>query len=389
MTPFNPLVRDTGSPPIPEAQGWARRYDGSRGPLIDMSQAVPGYPPHAEILKHLSEAAGTLAAARYGDIYGDENLRAALATDVSARYAARVTADEIAITSGCNQAFVLVAMTLAKAGDNILLPVPWYFNHQMTLDMLGVEPRALPCKAEQNFIPDVDDARALIDAKTRAIVLVTPNNPTGAIYPREVIAAFAKLAKENNLWLVIDETYRDFLNGAYGTPHDLFSMRDWQNNVLSLYSFSKAYCVPGHRVGAIIGGKSILDEVGKVIDCVQICAPRAAQHALAWAIPATTEWRKANTEEIEHRARAFKDAMAKIYGWRLDSIGAYFAYVAHPFSGTSVRRVAERLAEERGVLALPGPYFGPHQDAHLRIAFANVTADLIAELPARLAGFEP
>lgn len=389
MTPFNSLVRDTGSPPIPEAQAWARRYNGSRGSLIDMSQAVPGYPPHADILKHLGDAAGTLAAARYGDIYGDENLRNALASDVSGRYAARVKADEIAITSGCNQAFVLVAMTLAKAGDNIILPAPWYFNHQMTLDMLGVEPRALPCKAEQNFIPNCDDARTLIDEKTRAIVLVTPNNPTGAIYPREVIAAFAKLAKEHNIWLVVDETYRDFLNSSYGTPHDLFAASGWQENVLSLYSFSKAYCVPGHRVGAIIGGKAILDEVGKVIDCVQICAPRAAQHALAWAIPATTEWRKANTEEIEHRARAFKSAMTKINGWRLDSIGAYFAYVAHPFSGTPVRRVAERLAEDRGVLALPGPYFGPHQETHLRVAFANVTAEAIAELPARLAGFEP
>lgn len=389
MTPFNPLVRDTGSPPIPEAQGWARRYDGSRGPLIDMSQAVPGYPPHADILKHLGDAAGTLAAARYGDIYGDESLRAALATDISARYRAKVTADEIAISSGCNQAFVLVAMTLAKAGDTIILPAPWYFNHQMTLDMLGIEPRALACKAEQNFIPNVDDARKLIDAKTRAIVLVTPNNPTGAIYPREVIAAFAKLAREKNIWLVIDETYRDFLNADYGAPHDLFSDAAWQENVISLYSFSKAYCVPGHRVGAIIGGRAILDEVGKVIDCVQICAPRAAQHALTWAIPNTTAWRAANTAEIEHRAHAFKTAMTKINGWRLDSIGAYFAYVAHPFSGTPVKRVAERLAEERGVLALPGPYFGPNQETHLRIAFANVAADAIAELPARLAGFEP
>jgi aspartate/methionine/tyrosine aminotransferase len=389
MTPFNPLVRDTGTPPIPEAQGWARRYDGLRGPLIDMSQAVPGYPPHEDILNHLSQAAGTLAAARYGDIYGDETLRQALAADMSSRYAADVKVDEIAITSGCNQAFVLIAMTLAKADDNIILPAPWYFNHQMTLDMLGVEPRALLCKAEKNFIPSVDGARALIDSKTRAIVLVTPNNPTGAIYPRDVIKAFAKLAQEKNIWLVIDETYRDFLNATHGAPHELFSAPAWQGNVLSLYSFSKTYCVPGHRVGAIVGGRSILDEIGKVIDCVQICAPRAAQHALAWAIPNTTEWRAANTREIEQRAKAFTSAMTKINGWRLDSIGAYFAYVAHPFSDTPVRRVAERLAEERGVLALPGPYFGPHQETHLRVAFANVSVDAIEALPTRLLGFTP
>ena len=126
-----------------------------------------------------------------------------------------------------------------------------------------------------------------------------------------------------------------------------------------------------------------------MIDCVQICAPRAAQHALAWAIPNTTEWRAANTREIEQRAKAFTSAMTKINGWRLDSIGAYFAYVAHPFSDTPVRRVAERLAEERGVLALPGPYFGPHQETHLRVAFANVSVDAIEALPTRLLGFTP
>jgi len=86
MISFNPLVRDTGSPPIPEAQGWAKRYNGSHGPLIDLSQAVPGYPPHPDLLKHLADAAGTTAAAKYGDIYGDQSLRDVLATELTSLY---------------------------------------------------------------------------------------------------------------------------------------------------------------------------------------------------------------------------------------------------------------------------------------------------------------
>ncbi len=389
MIAFNANVRDTGSPPIPEAQGWARRYDGSRGPLIDLSQAVPGYPPHPELLKHLSEAAGTEAAAKYGDIYGDEGLRTALALEISTLYRGRVTPDQMAITSGCNQAFVLVMMALAKAGDNVLLPAPWYFNHQMTLQMLGVEARALPASAERGFIPDPQEAERLIDAGTRALVLVTPNNPTGAIYPPETIRAFADLCRKKGIWLVVDETYRDFLAQGYGVPHALFAGGEWQENVLSLYSFSKSYCVPGHRVGAIAGGRAILDEIGKVIDCVQICAPRAAQTALAWAIPSLNQWRAGNTAEITRRAAAFRGVMAECPGWRLLSIGAYFAYVAHPFDGVSVFEVAERLASARGVLGLPGPWFGPGQESHLRLAFANVSVDSIKEIPARLAGFTP
>jgi aspartate/methionine/tyrosine aminotransferase len=389
MFAFNPLVRDTGSPPIPEAQGWAKSYNGSHGPLIDLSQAVPGYPPHADLLGKLSEAAGTLAAARYGDIYGDRALREALAAEMSARYGAPLTSDEMAITSGCNQAFVLVAMALARAGDSILLPAPWYFNHQMTLDMLGIEARALPTRSENAFVPDPVEAGALIDAGTRAIVLVTPNNPTGAIYPKETVAAFSRLCRQKGIWLIVDETYRDFIASPSAAPHELFSDPDWQDHVLSLYSFSKSYCVPGHRVGAITGGRAILSEIGKIIDCVQICAPRAAQHALSWAIPNLGEWRTGNTREITRRAEAFRHAMTHIDGWQLNSIGAYFAYVTHPFGQASVFDVAARLASERGVLGLPGPWFGPGQETHLRLAFANVGVDQIAELPTRLAGFQP
>ena len=196
MTPFNSLVRDTGSPPIPEAQGWTRGYDGRHGELIDLSQAVPGYPPHPELLADLAREAGSAAAARYGDIYGDLGLREALSVDIRERYRADMTNEDLAITSGCNQAFALSMMTLAKAGDNVLLPSPWYFNHHMMLDMLGIEPRALPCHAGKGFIPSPVEAEALIDVRTRAIVLVTPNNPTGAIYPRETLDAFLALAQK-------------------------------------------------------------------------------------------------------------------------------------------------------------------------------------------------
>ena len=108
-------------------------------------------------------------------------------------------------------AFFVAMMLLAHRGDAVLLPTPWYFNHQMSLDMLGIEPRPLPCRADAGFVPRVEDAEALIDDKVRAIVLVTPNNPTGAVYPAHVIESFAQLCRKRGIYLVIDETYRDFL----------------------------------------------------------------------------------------------------------------------------------------------------------------------------------
>lgn len=185
MMGINPLVADTGSPPIPEAKAWLARYDGAHGPVVDLSQAVPGHPPPEAFLARLGEAARTAEAARYGAILGDAPLREAYAADVAARYGAPIAADEVAITAGCNLAFVIAAMLVAKAGDAVVLPTPWYFNHAMTLRMLGIEARALPARAEAGFVPDPADAEPLLaDGRARALVLVTPNNPTGAVYPQ-------------------------------------------------------------------------------------------------------------------------------------------------------------------------------------------------------------
>lgn len=385
--PLNPDLIDTGTPPIPEAQGWARAYDGRFGPLIDLSQAVPGSPPPQELLDKLAEAAADPAATRYGGITGDASLREAYAAEISRVYGASFTPGEVAITSGCNQAYVVTMMALGRAGDNVLLPTPWYFNHEMTLTMLGVEARPLPCAPEAGFVPDVATAEALIDARTRAIVLVTPNNPTGAVYPPETIAAFAALCARRGIWLVLDETYRDFLPATVAGPHEVFAASNWRDSVIGLYSFSKAYAVPGWRLGAITAGEPVIAQIGKVLDCVQISPVRAGQAAVTWGIDGIREWRERNRAEINDRAALFRAAMAPLNDWRVLSAGAYFAYVAHPFAGAPAADVVRRLVQQRGVLALPGPYFGPGQENHLRIAIANVAAERIGLLGERLKGF--
>jgi aspartate/methionine/tyrosine aminotransferase len=261
--PLSPRIRATGAPPIPAARGWAARYAGAAGPAIDLTQAVPGYPPHPALLARLGEAAGGRAAAGYGPIDGDPALREALAADLAAAYAAPIGVADVAITAGCNLAFTMAMTVLAGQGEAVLLPVPWYFNHRMALSMLGIEAIPLPCRAEDGFVPDPDRAAALLRAHpgVRAVVLVTPNNPTGAVYPPAVIARFAALCRDHGAWLVLDETYRDFLPVDGIPPHGVFADAAWRDGVVHLYSFAKAYCVPGHRVGAIASGPGFRAEL--------------------------------------------------------------------------------------------------------------------------------
>lgn len=384
MSTLSARIRATDIPPIPAARAWAARYDGRAGPALDLTQAVPGYPPPPALLAKLAEAAGSPACAGYGPIAGDSALREALAADMAAFYGARIGAAQVAITAGCNLAFAMAMQVLAAEGEAVLLPAPWYFNHQMALTMQGVRAVPVPTRPEDGFVPDPARVEALLAGhRARAVVLVTPNNPTGAIYPPEVIHAVAAACRRHGAVLVLDETYRDFLPGA--APHALFQEPGWGDVLVHLYSFSKAYCVPGHRVGAIAAGGAVMEELQKALDTFQICPPRPAQAALAWAVPALGDWRAGNRALMAGRAAFFRSAVSQLPGWRLDALGTYFAFLRLPEGAPEAMRAAEILAAEQGLMTLPGPFFGPGQARHLRLAFANAGEEVLARVPARLA----
>jgi aspartate/methionine/tyrosine aminotransferase len=383
---LNTLLRNVAEPPIAEAQGWIRGRAFPAGkPLIDVAQAVPGYPPPATLTDHLAGVIGRPEMARYTEIEGIPPLREALAAHMSGFYGARVTAQEVAITAGCNQGFCLAMMALAGAGDEIILPLPYYFNHRMWLDMLGIATVALPFRPDRGGVPDPREAEERITARTRAIVLISPNNPTGAIYPPEVLAEFLALARRRGIALVIDETYKDFL-AETGAPHALFADRAWRDTLVQLYSFSKVYCLTGYRVGSIVASPELIAEAAKAMDCVAICAARIGQEAALYGLEHLAAWREDNRVLMRDRVTALREAFRdNSIGYELVSAGAYFAYLRHPFRGTSARDVAKRLAEEENMLCLPGSMFGDGQEDYLRFAFANVAAETMPEIASRLA----
>jgi aspartate/methionine/tyrosine aminotransferase len=387
---LNPDVVDTASPPIPEAVGWIAQYDGAYGPPINLVQAVPGIAPHDRLLAALSQAGADPAMARYGDIFGDAALREVYAAQSSQHYAATINPQNTAITSGCNMAFVMAVMAVAKAGDAVLVPCPWYFNHQMTLSMLGIECRPLPCRADNGYVPDPEHAaRLMMDGRVRAIIIVSPNNPTGAVYPAQVLTSLMSLCRNHGAWMILDETYRDFLPRGMDRGHDLYADPDWGNHLIGLYSFSKAYAMPGWRLGSIHAGTAAMAQIGKLLDCVQISPVRAGQVALAQTMPILADWREENRREINRRTEAFLSGMAHVSGWKVEQAGAYFAYVRHPFAELHASTVCKLLMQQRGVMTLPASAFGPDQEHHLRVAIANVSLDVISGIPARLDALKP
>lgn len=381
---LNPLVDRVAAAPIAEAQSWirGREFPADR-PLLDCAQAVPSYPPAEELTRHLAEAVRRPETAFYTDILGRADLRAQLAAQLSAEYAASIPAEAIGITAGCNQAFCLAAAALAGPGDEVILTLPFYFNYQMWLEMLGVGVIPLAV-GERDALPDPDAAARWITPRTRAIVLISPNNPTGATYPPELIQSFYRLAQRHRLALLLDETYKDF-RAERAPAHRLFQDPDWADTLVQLYSFSKAYSLTGYRVGALASGRGLLDAVAKAMDCVAICAPNIGQEAALFGLQRLMGWREAKRRMMLERLEALRLAFqANALQYQLISAGAFFAWVRHPFTGEPAAAVARRLADRHNLLCLPGTIFGPGQEGALRLAFANLPAERMNEVAARL-----
>jgi aspartate/methionine/tyrosine aminotransferase len=259
--------------------------------LLDLTQGVPKQPPHESFLKALSEISASAEGAKYGAILGEPSLREALAAEIRLLYqlnggptpsdnvsGARagdgdaisnehmelgtqeggegggVTAEDLAITTGCNMAFLVVLMALCPPHtSSVMLPLPNYFNHAMSLSLQSVKPVYIPCDPDNSFTPSISSARKYLQAqatapgdhsvKVRMIVLCTPSNPTGRGYSHEELKEWYHLAREYKVALVLDETYRDFVEGSdgkRGVPHGLFREKDWRSTVVSLGSFSSA-----------------------------------------------------------------------------------------------------------------------------------------------------
>ena len=393
MKNYNPNLLLTTQPPIMELASLVKETKlPPNFPLIDVSQAAPSSPPPMEMRQHLSQLIlNDTSVHLYGEVLGLPELRLEFSDHLNKFYKSnKLSSANIGITAGCNQAFAAAITSVAQADDQIILPSPWYFNHKMWLDILGI--RTIVLDTGTTLIPDANEASKLITNKTRAIVLVNPNNPTGIEYPPETISQFYDLCVRSNIQLIIDETYKDF-NISENPPHDIFLKPNWSNNFMLLYSFSKVFRLTGHRVGAVVTSTKRMQEIEKFLDTSTICPNQIGQHAALFGLKKLSYWVQEQRLDLlkrrESLERGFEDLESD--GWVLRGLGAYFAYLEYPFTISS-RELSKRLLEEKGVLTVPGALFSNKTEAaanrFLRVAFANISLDDIQILFQRLKSFK-
>lgn len=353
-----------------------------RGGVLDLAQAAPRYGPPPEVVGHIAAAARGSDGSGYVEIAGLPRLREAFAAEVRAAYNGHVDADQVVVTAGCNQAFCVVAAALAGPGDEVVLVLPYYFNHDMWLRMNGIVPVYL--EAGPGPVPTAAQAERVITPRTRAIVMVSPGNPSGATADPAEIVELYRLAARHDVALILDETYRVFRD-TDEPAHPLFADADWPRTLVSLHSFSKEFAIPGYRVGAVVGSADLNREVAKLLDCVAICAPRIGQEA-AWAgLTMARDWRRARAVEVAGKRRWFTEAMdSRPGGFELVSVGGFFGWVRHPFVGRPTEDVVRALVDRCDALVIPGTAFMPEDRGMLRVSVGNADRDALFDFADRL-----
>lgn len=375
-------------PPVLEVKNWLSNPDLQPSkPLIDVSQAAPTEPPPEKMLEFMAnKILCDNAVNTYGPVLGLDELRESLASKWSRQYQGKVSKENVAVTSGCNQAFCASISSFTSENDEVIIPTPWYFNHHMWLQMAGV--KSIPLDTDANMNPIIEKAEALITDRTRAIVLVSPNNPSGAIYSNQLLQKFFDLCKSNQIRLIIDETYKDFHPNA-SQPHTLLENNNWDQVLTILYSFSKTYRMTGHRIGALLTSKENLIEIEKALDTFTVCPPQLGQYAANWGLNNLEAWAAERRTEILQRAKHFSEKFQPLSaaGWSLRGCGAYFAFVEHPFEDES-NILAPLILRDQGILLMPGTMFYPKHNPlgsrSFRIAFANIDKYKISTLLERL-----
>lgn len=369
-------IQQIQPPPITEVKGWlAGRTFSAEMPLIDLCQAIPDYPPPLELIEHLKNSLDDPQSFKYSPDEGLPEVRKTVCDWYQRRYATAPCPEQLCLTIGASQAFWLAMSCLCTPGDEVIVQLPAYFDHPMGLQALGIKPVFAPFKPERAGLPDTETIAGLITPRTRAILLVTPSNPTGAVIPAEQIDALFLLAQSNNIALVLDETYNAFIEGP---PHALFGRKDWPDNFIHIASFGKTFSLTGLRCGALIAGADFIQQALKIQDSMVVCQPRPAQIALEYGCRKLDHWVAQNTRMMLDRHTLFCSSFnATSSRFELVASGSFFAWIKHPWPELTGRQAAHRLIDQANLLCLPGEAFGPALEPYLRLAFGNISEKLI------------
>ena len=292
--------------------------------------------------------------------------------------------ERIAVGPGGVGALAAVLGAVVEPGDEVLLPDPGWPNYRMMLAWTGAREVRYPCPPASGFQPDLNALTALISPKTKVLLVNSPNNPTGAVYPRETMKAFVDLAQKHNLWLLSDECYDQIiLDGSWTSPA---TIAPDDPRIASVFTFSKSYSMTGWRIGYVTGSAELIDSATKVLESNSSCVSTISQVAAEAALDGPQDCVSQMVNAYRHRRDLVVDLLKEAGLFISEPAGAFYCMADISPSRLHAREFAFALLRERGVSVAPGTAFGRVAADSVRISFASSDPDL-REGVGRLAEF--
>jgi len=367
------------SPIIPVVAEWIRSCPGT----ISLGQGVVSYGPPLSAAAKIAEFLKDPDNNKYKPVVGLTPLVEAVAEKLTAENQIKLnSANAIVVTAGGNMAFMNAILAITDAGDEVIIQTPYYFNHEMAITMVGCRPVSV--STDENYQLRPKAIAAAITSQTRAVVTISPNNPTGAVYPEAALREVNSICADRGIYHIHDEAYENFLyNGArHFSPGCVAGS---EAHTISLFSLSKAYGFASWRIGYMVVPHSLLDSIKKIQDTILICAPVISQFAALGALQTGSVYCAEHLRNVtEVRQIVLRELQTVETICTVPRADGAFYFLLRLHKPLDPLVLTERLIREHAVAVIPGTAFGIHEGCYLRVAYGALQKDTAAEGIGRL-----
>ena len=366
-------------PVIPIVGRWTAETPGT----ISLGQGIVSYGPPPEVMDAVRSFGATLADHRYGPVEGLPELVSTLEAKLARENGITVRPDSrLLVTAGGNQAFVNAILAVTDPGDEVILPAPYYFNHEMAIVIAGAV--AIGVRTDREYQLDLDALAGAITPRTRAIVTVSPNNPTGAVYPEAALRAVNTLCRERGLFHIHDEAY-EYFTYAPARHFSPGSLPGAAGHTMSLYSLSKAYGMASWRIGYMVVPGVLAEAIHKIQDTLLICPPAASQRAALAALGVGAAYPRRYLPQLDAMRHTIYEALHDpAVPCDVPAVAGAFYYLIRVHSALDSMTLVERLIREHKVATIPGSAFADSAPCSIRISYGALEPQVVEEGMGRL-----
>lgn len=305
---------------------------------------------------------------------GIEDLRRAISEKESKKVGYELNAENVLVTCGGTGALFSAVMSIVETGDEVLVQSPWYPGYHRCVNMAEGKLVGVLQRREADYQLDIDELNEKIRRKTKAIIVASPNNPTGGVLTHQTLKSIADLAKDRDLKVISDDIYEKFI--YKGTLESIASLPEMMERTLIVNSFSKTYAMTGWRVGYAVGPEEWISQMRKVTIAMNLCANSIAQYAALEAVQGSQQCVEETVKEYSERRKVMVEELRKIQGFNITiPRGAFYVFPRISSLGMTEIELTEYLIKNARVVVSPGyPFFGPDGRNHIRMAYTVPTS---------------